>query len=64
MKNKLKIFFFKKICHVTLNENKFKIINDLFVDNDSNNSNNNDFVLTILFTHFTFLIIVSDTTIY
>ena len=49
MKNKLKISFFEKICHVALNENEFKTVNNLFVDNDSNSSSNNNFMLIASF---------------
>ena len=49
MRDKLKISFFEKICHVALNENESETMNDSFVDNDSNDSSSNDFVLTVLF---------------
>ena len=38
-------------------------MNDLFVNNDSNDSSSNNFILTTLFTHFTFSITVSDVTV-
>ena len=62
MINESKISFFEEICHVTSNENEFKIINNLLVDNNSNNNNNNNFVLTVSFTYFVFLVIVFNAT--
>ena len=64
MKNKLKIFFFEKIYYVALNENKFKIINDSFVNNDSNSSSSDDFMLIISFIYFVFLVTVLNVTVY
>ena len=64
VKNKLKISFFEKIHHVTLNENEFKTVNDLSVDNDSNNSSSNNFVLATSFTCFALLVIVLNVTVY
>ena len=64
MKNELKISFFKKIHHVALNENEFKIVNDLLIDNDSNDSSNNNFILIALFTHFALSVAVLNATIH
>ena len=64
MKNESKISFFEKIHHVASNENEFKIVNNLFIDNDSNNNNSNNFISVILFTYFTFLITVLNATAY
>ena len=63
IKDELKISFFKKIHHVALNENESKTINDLFVNNDSNNSSSNNFILTVLFTCSVFSITVFDVTV-
>ena len=49
MRNESKISSSEEICHVALNENEFKTVNDLFIDNDSNDSSSDDFVLTALF---------------
>ena len=62
MKNKSKVSSFKKIHHVTLNENEFKTVNDLFIDNDSNDNSSNKFMLTALFTCSVFLIVVFNAT--
>ena len=51
IKDKLKISFFKEICHVALNENEFKIMNNLLINNNNNDNNSNDFMLTVLFMH-------------
>ena len=59
----VKNFFFEKIHHVALNENEFKIVNNLFINNDSNSSNNDNFMLIALFTPFAFLITVFNVTI-
>ena len=64
MRDKLKISSFEEICHVALNENEFKTVNDSFVDNDSNSSSNDNFVLTISFTHSVLSVAVSATTVY
>ena len=64
MRNKLKISSFEKIHHVALNENKFKTMNNLFIDNDNNDSSSDNFMLTMLFTYFIFLIVVLDVTAY
>ena len=63
MKNELKISFFEEIHHVTSNENEFKIVNNLFVNNDSNSNNNNNFILIISFTYFAFLITIFNMTV-
>ena len=63
MKNELKIFLFKKICHVALNENESETVNDLFINNDSNNSNSDDFVLIMSFMHSVLLITVFNITV-
>ena len=54
IKSELKISSFDKIHHVASDENEFKIINNLFINNDSNNSSNDNFVLITSFTHFVF----------
>ena len=64
VKNKLKISSFKEIYHVASNENEFKTMNDLFVDNNSNNSSNNHFILTASFIHFALLIAVFNVTVH
>ena len=64
VRNKSKISSFKEICHVASNENKFKIVNNLFIDNDSNNNNSNNFILITLFIYFVFLVIVFNATAY
>ena len=63
MRNELKISSSEKIYHVTLNENEFKTMNDLSVDNDSNNSSSNDFVLIVLFIYSTFSVAVFNATV-
>ena len=62
VKDKSKISSSEEIHHVTLNENEFKTVNDSFIDNDSNSNRSDDFMLTILFTHSAFLVIVFDVT--
>ena len=62
MKNELKISSFKKIHYVALNENEFKTMNNLFIDNDSNNNSSNNFMLTTLFIHFVFSVTVFNAT--
>ena len=64
IKNKLKISSFKEICHVALNENEFKTMNDLFVDNDINNNSSNNFMLTALFIYSALLIVVFNMTVH
>ena len=64
MRNKLKISSFEKICHVILNENEFKTMNNSFVNNDSNSSNSNNFILIISFMCFTLLVTVFNITVY
>ena len=39
-------------------------MNDLFIDNDNNNSSNDNFVLTVLFIHFAFSVAVFDVTVH
>ena len=63
MKNKLKISSFEKIHHIVLNKNKSKTMNDLLVNNNNNDSNSDNFVLTALFMCFISLIIVFNVTI-
>ena len=62
VRNKSKISSSEEILHVISNENEFETVNDLFVNNDSNDSSSNNFVLTVLFTCFTFLVAVFDVT--
>ena len=62
VRDELKISSFKEICHVALNENEFKTVNDLSVDNDSNSSSSDDFVSAALFMCFVSSITVSDAT--
>ena len=62
MKDKSKIFLFKEIYHVILNENEFKTVNNLFVDNDSNSSNSDNFMLITSFMCFIFLVTVFNIT--
>ena len=50
VRDELKISSSEEIHHVTLNENEFKTVNDLSVDNDSNSSSSNNFVSTASFT--------------
>ena len=64
MKDESKISFFKKICYVALNENEFKTMNDLSVDNDSNSSSSDNFVLTVLFMCFALSVAVFETIIH
>ena len=54
IKDESKISFFKEICHVTSNENEFKTVNDLFIDNDNNDNSSDNFMLIVLFTCFIF----------
>ena len=63
MRDKSKISSFEEIHHVASNENEFKIVNDLFVDNDSNSSSSNNFMSAVLFTHFAFSVAVSEATV-
>ena len=60
MRNELKISFSEEICHVTLNENEFKTVNDLFIDNDSNSSSSNNFMLIASFMCSAFSVTVFD----
>ena len=62
MRNKSKISSSEKICHVALNENEFKIVNDLFIDNDSNDSSSNNFMSATLFMCFAFSVAVFKVT--
>ena len=62
IKNELKISSSEEICHVALNKNEFKTMNNLFVDNDSNSSSNNDFMSTVLFIHSAFSVAIFDVT--
>ena len=62
MRDKLKISSFEEIHHVALNENEFKTVNNLFVNNDSNSNSNDDFVSAVLFMCFVFLTIVFNVT--
>ena len=64
MKNELKIFSFEEICHVASNENEFKTVNDLFINNDSNSSNSDNFMSAVLFTYFIFSITIFNVTVY
>ena len=63
MRNKLKIFFSEEICHVALNENESETVNDLLVDNDSNDSSSDNFVLTVLFMCFVSSVAVFNVTV-
>ena len=63
VRNELKISSFEKICHVALNENESKTMNDSFIDNDSNSSSSNDFVLTVLFMCSVLLVTVLKVTV-
>ena len=49
MRNKSKISSSEEICHVASNENESETVNDLSVDNDSNDSSSDNFVLTVSF---------------
>ena len=62
MKNKSKISFFKEICYIALNENESETMNDLFIDNDSNSSSSDDFILIISFTYFALSVAVLNAT--
>ena len=62
MRDKSKISSSEEICHVTLNENEFEIVNNLFIDNDSNNSSSNDFVSAASFTCFVLSVTVFNVT--
>ena len=64
IKNKLKISSFKEIYHVALNENEFKTVNNLLIDNNSNSNSNNNFMLTVLFMCFVFSVTVLNVTVY
>ena len=63
MRNELKISSSEEIHHVTLNENESETMNDLFVDNDSNSSSSNNFMLTVSFTCSVFSVIVFNATV-
>ena len=62
IRDESKISSSEKICHVASDENEFKTVNDLFVNNDSNSSSSDDFVLTVSFTHSALSVTVSDVT--
>ena len=62
MKNESKISSFEEICHVASNENESKTVNNLSVDNDSNDSSNDNFILIVSFMCFILLIAVLNVT--
>ena len=63
VRDESKISSSEEIRHVASNENEFKRVNDLFVDNDSNNSSNDDFVSTASFTRSALSAAVLDATV-
>ena len=62
VRDESKISSSEEIHHVTSDENEFKTVNDLFVDNDSNDSSSNNFVSTALFMHSVSSVTVFDVT--
>ena len=60
IRNKLKISSFEKICHVTLNENESETVNNSFINNDSNDSSSDNFMLIASFTCSVFSVTVFD----
>ena len=63
IRDESKISSSEEICHVTLNKNESKIMNNSFIDNDSNSSSSNNFVLIVLFTHSAFSVAVFNVTV-
>ena len=64
MRDKLKISSSEEICHVTSNENEFRIVNDSLIDNDSNSSSSDNFVSAVSFTHSVSLVTVFNMTVH
>src|SRR5690625_1681330 len=62
VRDESKISFSEEIRHVASNENEFERVNDSFVDNDSNDSSNDDFVSTASFTRSALSVAVLDAT--
>ena len=58
MRDELKISLFKEIHHVALNKNESETVNNSLVDNDSNSSSNDNFMLITSFMHSIFSITV------
>ena len=63
MRDKSKISSSEEIHHVALNENESETVNDLSVDNDSNDNNSNNFMSAALFMHSVLSITVSEATV-
>ena len=60
---KSKISSSEEVCHVALNENESETVNDLFIDNDSNDSSSDNFMSAVLFMCSVFSVTVLKVTV-